>query len=227
MDPFAFPAPSAPLRLCETFPPAPSVDTGPAEAGTSAPMIEFLNSWVSTVAACILITAVFLIAWAQLRQHLRFVIERNKQLHDILFDVRVPQEPREDYWIAKEVHKEIAAVSNEPSLGRRHAMIRDFEIQAARLEGSVAFWVDLLRQLGLLGTVLGLGLALTLRGASVERLLEPLSLAVWTTVVGLVWSIAISWRFGREVEVHADECERNLEAWRMHLERTLGSQAGG
>jgi biopolymer transport protein ExbB/TolQ len=182
-------------------------------------MIAFLNSWVSTAIACICITAVFLIAWVQLRQRLTFVVERNRQLHDLLFDARVPKEARDDYWITKEVQQQISAVLNEPAPGRRHAMIRDFEIQAARLEGSVAFYVDLLRQLGLLGTVLGLGLALTLGDRSVDRLLEPLSLAVWTTVVGLIWSIAIAWRFGREVQVHADECERNLEAWRMHLER--------
>lgn len=48
-------------------------------------MVGFLSSWVSTAAACVLITAVFLIAWVQIRHQLRFVTERNRQLHGILF----------------------------------------------------------------------------------------------------------------------------------------------
>jgi hypothetical protein len=188
-------------------------------------VLDFLTSWVATVAACVLITAVFALAWVQLSTKLRFVEELSRQLYATLFDTPKSRE-RDDYWIAKEVGRQIAAVVNEPSVGRRHAMIRDFEIQAARLEGSVAFWVDLLRQLGLLGTVLGLGLALLVPDAETTKLLEPLSLAVWTTVVGLVWSIVISWKFGRTVEVHADECERVLEAWRIQLSRDARDRAG-
>jgi biopolymer transport protein ExbB/TolQ len=181
-------------------------------------VLAILNSWPTAVAACVLITAVFVIAWLQLRQRLQFVEIRNRQLHALLFDAGGSRPPA-DYWIAKEVHKQIAAIENERSSGRRAAMLRDVEVEAARLEGSVAFWVDLLRQLGLLGTVLGLGLSLLAQDTSVRGLLAPLGLAVWTTVVGLVWSIAISWRFGREVVVHADETERNVEAWRAKLGR--------
>lgn len=181
-------------------------------------MLAILNSWPTSVAACVLITAVFVIAWLQLRQRLQFVEIRNRQLHALLFDSAASR-PVDNYWISKEVAKQIAAVENEQSPGRRAAMIRDIEVEAARLEGSVAFWVDLLRQLGLLGTVLGLGLSLLSKDADVSDLLAPLGLAVWTTVVGLIWSIAISWRFGREVAVHADETERNVEAWRARLDR--------
>lgn len=180
-------------------------------------LLAFLNSWVSSAAFCVLITAVFVIGWRRISQRLAFVQQRNKQLYARLFDPGA-RNVDENYWIAREVDQQIRAVEQESTPSRRQAMLRDFEVEAARLEGSVAFYVDLLRQLGLLGTVLGLGFALLMQGAKLD-LLQPLSLAVWTTVVGLVWSILISWRFGREVEVHADECERNIEAWRGQLKR--------
>ena len=65
-------------------------------------------------------------------------------------------------------------------------------MRAQRLEPTLAFWVDLLRQLGLLGTVLGIGLSLMYTGSDLTKLLGPLALKVWTTVAGLACSILLS-----------------------------------
>ena len=68
-------------------------------------------------------------------------------------------------------------------------------MRAQRLEPALAFWVDLLRQLGLLGTVLGIGLSLAYTGSDLTKLLGPLALKVWTTVAGLACSILLSASF--------------------------------
>ena len=68
----------------------------------------------------------------------------------------------------------------------------DWQMRAQRLEPALAFWVDLLRQLGLLGTVLGIGLSLAYTGSDLTKLLGPLALKVWTTVAGLACSILLS-----------------------------------
>ncbi|MBU1410003.1 hypothetical protein KKC22_00670, partial [Myxococcota bacterium] len=78
---------------------------------------------------------------------------------------------------------------------------------------ALAFWVDLLRQLGLLFTVLGLGLSLAVEPGNVQGLLAPLGLAVWTTVLGLAFSLVLTGRFGMKVAVWTDTCEKNIEAW--------------
>jgi biopolymer transport protein ExbB/TolQ len=70
-----------------------------------------------------------------------------------------------------------------------------------------------LRQLGLLGTVLGLGLSLALSGDDVAALLGPLALAVWTTVAGLTYSLVLSALFGVKLNAWVDACEKNIEAW--------------
>ena len=179
-------------------------------------MLAFLNSWVSTVAFCVLITAVFLIAWVQLAERMTLVEHRNIEMNRRLYaaEAEPGAEPgprrREDILVTERVQNEIDFVMTTRDAGKRQAAMHKLRMEAARLEGAVAFWVDLLRQLGLLGTVLGLGLALALKG-NVENLLQPLSLAIWTTVVGLIWSILISWRF-HGVEAHADMCERYLDA---------------
>ena len=100
-------------------------------------------------------------------------------------------------------------------------------MRAQRLEPALAFWVDFLRQLGLLFTVVGLGLSLAVGGADAAQLLRPLSLAVWTTVAGLVFSIWLSAQFGMKVTVWADTCEKNIEAWNARrLEGTGATPAG-
>jgi len=91
--------------------------------------------------------------------------------------------------------------------------VRSWQMRAHRLEPALAFWNDLLRQLGLLGTVLGLGLSLAYTGKDVSKLLDPLALAVWTTVAGLAYSIWLSAIFGMKLTAWVDACEKNLEAW--------------
>lgn len=89
---------------------------------------------------------------------------------------------------------------------------------------ALAFWTDLLRQLGLLGTVLGIGLALAYTGSDVTKLLGPLAVKVWTTVAGLACSILLSASFGMKLTAWVDACEKNLEAWNA---RRLAAQGKG
>jgi hypothetical protein len=182
-------------------------------------MLAFLNSWASTVGFCVLITGVFVVAWVQLTARMTIVEHRNIEMNRRLYAADAeptpgtepaPKQRRADLLITERVQQEVEFVMTTKDAGKRQAAVHKLRMEAARLEGAVAFWVDLLRQLGLLGTVLGLGLALALK-QSLDNLLQPLSLAVWTTVVGLVWSILISWRF-HGVEAHADMCERYLDA---------------
>lgn len=91
--------------------------------------------------------------------------------------------------------------------------VRSWQMRAQRLEPALAFWTDLLRQLGLLGTVLGIGLALAYVGTDVTKLLGPLAVKVWTTVAGLSCSILLSARFSMTLTAWVDACEKNLEAW--------------
>ena len=86
-------------------------------------------------------------------------------------------------------------------------------MRAQRLEPVLAFWVDLLRQLGLLGTVLGIGLSLMYTGSDLTKLLGPLALKVWTTVAGLACSILLSASFAMKLTAWVDAAEKNLEAW--------------
>jgi biopolymer transport protein ExbB/TolQ len=71
----------------------------------------------------------------------------------------------------------------------------------------------LLRQLGLLGTVLGIGLSLMYTGSDLTKLLGPLALKVWTTVAGLACSILLSASFSMKLTAWVDAAEKNLEAW--------------
>jgi len=66
---------------------------------------------------------------------------------------------------------------------------------------------------GLLGTVLGIGLALAYTGSEVTKLLGPLAVKVWTTVAGLACSILLSASFAMKLTAWVDACEKNLEAW--------------
>ena len=86
-------------------------------------------------------------------------------------------------------------------------------MRAQRLEPALAFWVDLLRQLGLLGTVLGIGLSLDVHRQRLTKLLGPLALKVWTTVAGLACSILLSASFAMKLTAWVDAAEKNLEAW--------------
>src|SRR5690606_26699677 len=87
--------------------------------------------------------------------------------------------------------------------------VRGWQMRAQRLESALFFWVDFLRQLGLLFTVVGLGLSMSLGSIDASELLDPLGLAVWTTVAGLFYSICLSARFSMTIVSWSDACEKN------------------
>jgi len=167
---------------------------------------------------CVLIAAMFGVAWYQVAFKLRLVRERNRELSVRLSELSA--EPRvkekEAHRLAEITRDEMDAAVESGSPIRIRALVSRYEAEAARLEGSVAFWVDLLRQLGLLGTVLGIGFAMLLDSQRLD-LLQPLGLAVWTTVTGLTLSIVLAARFS-DVEVDADNCRRYLEQWSARLD---------
>src|SRR5205807_8051689 len=115
----------------------------------------------------------------------------------------------EQQVIRDEAHAILAA--KDPAWAQKQ--VRSWQMRAQRVEQALAFWVDLLRQLGLLGTVLGIGLSLAYTGSDLTKLLGPLALKVWTTVAGLACSIALSASFAMRLTAWVDACEKNLEAW--------------
>jgi len=184
-------------------------------AGAPAPenMKEFLLGWGSTAVALGVITLVFVIAMVHLGRELRHV----KTLTDYLgYDLaghgdaggeRPPASLRTD-----EIRDQVnAARDADPVAALKQ--VRTWQMRAQRLEPALAFWVDLLRQLGLLGTVMGLAFSLLIEKSDVTRLLGPLGLAVWTTVFGLGYSIWLSAQFSMKMAAWADACEKNIEAW--------------
>lgn len=174
---------------------------------------------------CVVIGAVFGVAWQQVALKLRYVRERNKELSVRLSELAAEPRPAEKAGnrLAQEIREEMDAAVETRSTIRLRALVTRYEAEASRLEGSVAFWVDLLRQLGLLGTVLGIAFALLLDGAQPD-LLRPLALAVWTTVTGLALSIVLSSRYS-DVSVDADNGRRYLELWQARLEQSWGERA--
>ena len=187
-------------------------------------MIEFLTSWVGTAMFCVVIGAVFGVAWQQLAHQLRHVRERNKELSVRLSDLSAEPRPAEKAAnrLAQEVRDEMDGAVESGSSIRVRSLVSRYEAEASRLEGSVAFWVDLLRQLGLLGTVVGIAFALLLDSGQVD-LLRPLALAVWTTVTGLALSIVLAARYS-DVIVDADNCRRYVELWQARLEQSWGER---
>lgn len=176
-------------------------------------MLALLDGNALTVISCAFIALMFAVGWRHLRKernHLaalnNYIVLKYRLGHRIALES-----------IARDVVEDITRVEQAGDPGRRHTHLDGLWKRAVRLEGSVDFWGDLLQKLGLLGTVLGLGLALLQRQTEASDLLEPLSLAVWTTVIGLVGSIAISWKFGRDIDVEVDTHEENLKEWQNAL----------
>lgn len=176
-------------------------------------MLALIESGTFSVLFCALIAVVFAAGWRHLRNernHLAalngYILLRYRLGHQVVLDA-----------IARSVVEDITRVEGAEDPARRLTHLDGLWKRAVRLEGSVDFWVDLLQKLGLLGTVLGLGFALALGQAEARDLLEPLSMAVWTTVIGLVGSIALSWKFGRDVDVEVDTHEENLKEWHQAL----------
>jgi hypothetical protein len=189
-------------------------------------MDAFVSGWGLTILLCGLIVIVFLAGWLHVHRELAWV----KALTDHLgFELvaedaglatdatgerrrSVPDKATsslEQHVIRDEAHAILA--SKDPAWSQKQ--VRSWQMRAQRLEPALGFWVDLLRQLGLLGTVLGIGLALMYTGNDLTKLLGPLALKVWTTVTGLACSILLSASFSMKLTAWVDAAEKNLEAW--------------
>ncbi len=173
------------------------------------------------------IGVVFFAAWAHLAAELRWVRELTDTLGSELVSAARGKRPKPASLAMSAVRDEVNAVvvSSDPVWAQRQ--VRSWEMRSQRLEPAQVFWIDLLRSLGLLGTVLGLGLSMTMAGADVTRLLDPLALAVWTTVAGLALSIVLSALYGMKLTVWADACAKNLEAWDRRRQEDARSGAAG
>jgi len=174
-------------------------------------MAEFIQGWGSTVVACVIITIVFVVALIHLHGELRWVRTVTDLLGWELVD-EAGSKPAGGLAV-EALRDEIHAVLNANDPAWAQKQVRSWQMRAWRLESALAFWVDLLRQLGLLGTVLGLGMSLVVGSGGVQELLGPLALAVWTTVTGLAYSIWLSAVFGMKLPAWVDACEKNIEAW--------------
>jgi hypothetical protein len=182
-------------------------------------MQEFFLGWGFTAAKVGLITLVFVIGLIQLSRELRYV----RELTDYLgYDLIASQSSESGLARRKlpaatlrldEIRDHVNAVVEASDPVWALKQVRGWQMRAGRLESALAFWVDLLRQLGLLGTVIGLAISMLIERTDVAKMLGPLGLAVWTTVFGLAFSIWLSVLFGMKVASWADACEKNIEAW--------------
>ena len=177
----------------------------------------FVQGWGLTIALCAFIVLVFLAGWIHVHRELAWVKTLTDLLGDELVGDAKPQKPKtlEAQALQDEAHSILTA--KDPAWAQRQ--VRSWQMRAQRLEPVLAFWVDLLRQLGLLGTVLGIGLSLAYTGSDLTKLLGPLALKVWTTVAGLACSILLSASFSMRLTAWIDACEKNLEAWDARRQR--------
>ncbi len=174
-------------------------------------MEPFVQGWGLTIALCSFIVLVFLAGWWHVHRELAWVKALTDHLGMELVTEHDPKKPGtlEQQEIRDEAHAILSA--KDPAWAQKQ--VRSWQMRAQRLEPALAFWVDLLRQLGLLGTVLGIGLSLAYTGSDLTKLLGPLALKVWTTVAGLACSILLSAFFAMTVTAWTDAAEKNLEAW--------------
>ena len=175
-------------------------------------MEPFIQGWGLTIAFCAFIVLVFLAGWLHLQRELTWV----RALTDHLGFELVADEPGTKQTTSlqvQEIRDESHAVITAADPAWANKQVRSWQMRAQRLEPTLAFWTDLLRQLGLLGTVFGIGLSLMYTGSDVTQLLGPLALKVWTTVAGLACSILLSALFGMKLTAWVDAAEKNLEAW--------------
>ena len=171
-------------------------------------MQAFVQGWGLTIATCAFIVLVFLAAWLHVRRELAWI----KSLTDYL-GIELVNGAKPANLEQQSIRDEVHAIVTAKDAVWAQKQVRSWQMRAFRLEPALAFWCDLLRQLGLLGTVLGIGLALGFTGGDVSNLLGPLATAVWTTVVGLTASIFLSASFGMKLPAWVDSAEKNLEAW--------------
>ena len=191
-------------------------------------MDAFVQGWGLTVVLCTVITIVFVAGWMHLASELRWVRALTDQLgYELVAEEAGTAKPAGGLLLG-EIRDEAQAIATAGDPGWAQKQVRSWQMRAHRLEPALAFWNDLLRQLGLLGTVLGLGISLALSGQEVGKLLDPLALAVWTTVLGLAWSICLSAMFGMKLTSWVDACEKNIEAWdaRRRSRARLGTERG-
>ncbi|HUJ58166.1 MAG TPA: MotA/TolQ/ExbB proton channel family protein [Kofleriaceae bacterium] len=174
-------------------------------------MESFVQGWSLTIVLCGFIVLVFLAGWLHVHRELAWVKALTDELGVEL--VTDPAAKKPGSLEQQKLRDEAYAIleSTDPAWAQKQ--VRSWQMRAQRLEPALAFWVDLLRQLGLLGTVLGLGLSLAYTGSDLTKLLGPLALKVWTTVVGLACSILLSASFAMTVTAWVDAAEKNLEAW--------------
>ena len=172
-------------------------------------MEAFVQGWGLTIAMCSFIVLVFAAGWLHVHRELSWV----RALTDHLGAELVEADAKPASLLAQEIRDESHAVLTAKDAGWAQKQVRSWQMRANRLESALAFWTDLLRQLGLLGTVIGIGLSLAYNSTAIEQLLGPLALAVWTTVAGLTCSIVLSASFAMKLTAWVDACEKNLEAW--------------
>lgn len=172
-------------------------------------MESFVQGWSLTIVSCSFIVLVFLAGWLHVHRELAWVKALTDHLGDELVDAKGKPGSLEQQQIRDEAHAILTAT--DPAWAQKQ--VRSWQMRAQRLETALAFWVDLLRQLGLLGTVFGIGLSLAYTGADLTKLLGPLALKVWTTVTGLACSIILSASFAMKLTAWVDAAEKNLEAW--------------
>ncbi len=175
-------------------------------------MDSFVSGWGLTIFLCGFIVLVFVGGFWHVQRELAWVRALTDHLGNELISDEAAAKPSASlvlHTIRDEAHAIIGAT--DPAWAQKQ--VRSWQMRAQRLEPVLAFWTDLLRQLGLLGTVLGIGLALAYTGSDVTKLLGPLAVKVWTTVAGLSCSILLSASFGMKLPAWVDACEKNLEAW--------------
>src|SRR5256714_1964536 len=186
-------------------------------------MEPFVQGWGLTIALCSFIVLVFLAGWLHVHRELAWVKALTDELgFDLVTDDPKPPGSLEQQQIRDEAHAILSA--KDPSWALKQ--VRTWQMRVERLEPALAFWVDLLRQLGLLGTVLGIGLSLAYTGSDLTKLLGPLALKVWTTVAGLATSIVLSASFSMKLTAWIDAAEKNLEAWDARRRAARGDTSG-
>jgi MotA/TolQ/ExbB proton channel family len=187
-------------------------------------MRDFVQGWGLTIVLLVTIGVVFFAAWLHLAAELRWVRALTDYLGTELVSGGRGKKPASLAVNAVRDEVNAVVVSSDPVWSQQQ--VRSWEMRSQRLEPAQVFWIDLLRSLGLLGTVLGLGLSMTMTGADVTKLLEPLALAVWTTVAGLALSIVLSALYGMKLTVWADACAKNLEAWDRRRQEVVSAAEG-
>jgi hypothetical protein len=171
-------------------------------------MESFIQGWGLTIASCVFIALVFVAGWIHVHRELSWIKSLTDYLGLELVSAGKPAN-LEQQSLRDEAH----AILTATDAAWAQKQVRSWQMRAFRLEPALAFWCDLLRQLGLLGTVLAIGLSLAQQGADLSKLLGPLALGVWTTVVGLTCSVILSASFAMKLTAWVDAADKNLEAW--------------